>query len=86
MSSLNMPPEAIKEPKGEYISDMDANVFHAMEHLRAAVDKAQEAYKEVDSVRDAIQRILVRIGGKKIDLDEVYTILDALVYPPDMRG
>ena len=37
-SSLHMYPNPVENPKGEYISDTDANVRHSLEHFRAAID------------------------------------------------
>lgn len=39
MSSLNMEPELIKDPKGFYLSDTDKWANHAMEHLQSAFDR-----------------------------------------------
>lgn len=51
MSALNMPPQPLEKPKGEYLSQSDHWVNHAMEHLRAALDYITECEKEINSER-----------------------------------
>jgi len=49
-SALHMEPDPIKRPGGNYLSDKDKMVKHAIEHLRAAfliVTNEQEFYKRV---------------------------------------
>ena len=38
MSALNMPPEPLAKPEGEYLSETDVWAKHAMEHLNAACE------------------------------------------------
>jgi len=46
MSALNMQPEALPEPKGEYLSETDRWAEHAMEHLNRAIENLSEALNQ----------------------------------------
>lgn len=49
MSSLNMPPEAIKGAENKfYISDKDVNVKHAMEHFQEAFIHLKNLHQKGD--------------------------------------
>jgi hypothetical protein len=43
ISSLNMEPDPVTNPKGPYISDLDKGVNHAIEHFDAAIALLQRA-------------------------------------------
>ena len=42
-SALNMEPEPMEEPTGQYLSETDQWAAHAMEHLHAAFDTINKA-------------------------------------------
>ena len=54
MSSLNMYPEPIKGKPGNYISETDSNVKHAMEHLQSVRDVLMELKEEVSNIKLAL--------------------------------
>lgn len=59
MSSLNMHPEPMKKPTGEYLSETDRWANHAMEHLQAAVHMAEEIGKREARVKSLMFGLLL---------------------------
>jgi hypothetical protein len=58
-SALNMSPDPIKRPKGDFLSDRDKMVKHAIKHLHAAfaiIANEQEFYKRaLAEIKDPIR-------------------------------
>jgi len=50
MSSLNMEPKPMDKPEGDYLSETDFWAYHAMEHLRAAID----LLRRVDLIKESV--------------------------------
>lgn len=63
MSALNMPPQERKHTQQEfYLSEVDENAHHAMEHLRAVAELIDQALKErgcnwkLEQVKEIVQK------------------------------
>lgn len=51
LSSLDMEPEPVENPRGPFLTDVDAHVQHSVEHFTAAL-------KMVSRVNDAITEVM----------------------------
>lgn len=68
-SSLHMPPESIpadeRRPRStgrpEFLSESDANVAHAIEHVHAAFRLVNMAQHDQDSLKTQIYRLVVQL-------------------------
>ena len=61
MSALNMPPDPMETPKGEYLSERDNMVRHAMEHLKAAMECQLSAYQKMQKLEAKLWQLERRI-------------------------
>ena len=58
-SSLNMPPRPVEGSPGLFLSEVDQNVSHAVEHLRAAFELAQRGQREHEALVLGLRRLVV---------------------------
>jgi hypothetical protein len=66
MSALNMPPEPIENPDGEYLSELDGMAQHSMAHISAA-------FRSFDEMRRGARNVLIRVLKELVE-DELITI------------
>lgn len=71
-SSLHMYPDPIENPKGEYISDTDANVHHSLEHFHAAVDMLRSVSKAFNRLMHAAESLYINDH----EADEYFKLTD----------
>lgn len=64
-SALNMPAEAIKNPKGSYLSDTDAWANHAYEHFHAALELLNKAHMEREALKTEVYKLSLEIRKLK---------------------
>lgn len=66
-SSLNMHPDPIAVPgrdapeNGYYLSEVDGNAKHAMEHLRAAFALVNKAHQAQESLKTQVYQLVVQL-------------------------
>jgi hypothetical protein len=62
-SSLNMYPDPIcdRPTDGQYLSQTDANVAHAMEHMHAAFRLMNMAYQDQETLKTQIYRLVTQL-------------------------
>ncbi len=80
MSALNMVPEPIADPSGNWLSDRDAWAKHAVEHLHAAFELLKRAHAERERDRARILKLEGGIRSQQKNLSELAMKLHA---PPE---
>ncbi len=61
-SSLHMYPHPVKKPGGEYLSDVDANASHSIQHMTAAFVQLNELSRRMHHLEHTLLRI--KVAGK----------------------
>jgi hypothetical protein len=65
MSALNMEPEAVENPSGMFLSEVDVWAAHAMEHLEAVFELLREAHSERERDRERIHKLALVIESQQ---------------------